>query len=93
MAGVIEIRDKENGFLTVTLKDLLALSEPEGRNLIWSIQDLEAVGDPEKLKADLIEIEEKATQSPHGLIMKWEDLVDLAGALKDVLECLDCGLS
>jgi len=66
------------------LRDLLALLEPEGRNLTWSIQDLEAVGDPEKLKTDLLEIEENAKHSPQGLIMKWEELVELAEALKDV---------
>lgn len=85
MAGIIEIRDKTApGVLTLTLRDLLAFFEDRGPHLVWSILDLEAVGDPDKLKIELLELERKARESPHGFILKWEDLVALAESLVDV---------
>lgn len=83
MGGIIEIRDREEGDL-VSLKDLLAFFEHEGPNLIWSIQDLEAVGDPDKLKIDILEIEEQAKESPQGFILTWQELVELAQAVTDI---------
>jgi hypothetical protein len=89
MAKVIEIRDRnQSGILTLELQDLLAFFNESGQSLIWSIQNLEAVGDPEKLKTDLLEIEEQAKKSPHGLILEWEDLLGLAQSLTDVWEVL-----
>lgn len=85
MAGIIEIRDRdERGVLSVELKDLLAFFDHEGPNLIWSIQDLEAVGDPEKLKVDVLEIEKLAKESPQGFLLRWQGLLQLAQALTDV---------
>ena len=82
---MVEIRDRnERGVLTVELKDLLACFAHEGPNLIWSIQDLEAVGDPEKLKIDVLEIEKQAKESSQGCVLRWEELVELANALTDV---------
>ena len=83
MGGIIEIRDRERGGL-VSLKELLACFEHEGPNLIWSIQDLEAVGDPDKLKIDVLEIEKLAKESPQGLVLRWQELVELAQTLTDV---------
>ena len=74
----------DKGVLKVELKDLLAFFDHDGPSLIWSIQDLEAVGDPEKLKIDVVEIEEQAKESPQGFILRWQELVELAQALTDV---------
>ena len=85
MAGIIEIRYRdERGILTVELKDLLAFFDHEGPTLIWSIQDLEAVGDPDKLKIDVLEIEKLAKESPQGFVLRWQELVELAQTLTDV---------
>ncbi|HET8670694.1 MAG TPA: hypothetical protein VFM05_08740 [Candidatus Saccharimonadales bacterium] len=91
MLGIIEIKDKHNGFLTVELRDLLPLIEPVGRDLIWSILDLDAMGDPNKLKRNLLEIEEYGRQSPQGYILSWDDLVDLAESLIDIMDAVIVG--
>lgn len=89
MAGIIEIKDlNERGALAPNLCDLLTFLQDKVENLVWSILDLEAIGDPEKLKTDLLEIERQAQESPHGLILRWEDLVALAEALVDVWNIL-----
>lgn len=89
MAGIVEITDQdERGFLTVELKDLLVHFEDAGPNLVWSIQDFEALGNPETLKTNLPELEREARESSRGFILKWEDLVTLAQSLVDVQEAL-----
>ena len=92
MPGIAEIRDSDaRGFLTVELRDFLRVVEPEGRHLIWSILDLEARSDPDKFKANLLEIEQQVSQSPQGLILSWEELVEFADALIEVLDTVIVG--
>jgi hypothetical protein len=88
MAGIVEIRDQKPGYLNVDLRNLLSLFKEDGPNLVWSILDLEAVGDAEKLKTDLLEIERQIEESPDGLIVEWEDLLVLAESLVDVWNIL-----
>ena len=88
MAGIIEIKDKQEGVLTLELYHLLTLIGNKAANLVWSILDLEAVADPEKFKTDLLELERVARESPNGLTLRWDELVVLAQALKDVWNIL-----
>ena len=92
MAGIVEVRDSDSrGFLTVELRDFLQVVEPEGRDLIWSILDLEARSDPDKFKGDLLEVEQQVKQSPQGLIFSWDELVAFANALIEVLDAVIVG--
>jgi hypothetical protein len=87
MTGIVEVQDKDTkGFLTVELGDLLRIIEPRGRNLIWSILDLEARSDPAKFKGDLAAMEQQIKLSPNGLIIGWDDLLTLSDALIEVLD-------
>ena len=88
MSGIVEIRELHGGHLNVQLRDLLSVLEEDGPNLVWSIFDLEAVGDPEKLKIDLLEIERQARELPHGLVLPWADILALAESLVDVWNIL-----
>lgn len=92
MPGIIEVRDKDaRGFLTVELRDLLRIVEPHGRNLIWSILDLEARSDPAKFKGDLVAVEQEVKLSPKGLIISWADLLVFSAGLVEVLDGLFVG--
>lgn len=89
MPGIVEIRDSNaDGLLTVKLRDVLRVVEPEGRDLTWSILDLEARSDPDKFKGNLLEIEQKVRESPQGLIFTWDELVTFAHALIEVVDAV-----
>jgi len=97
MAGVVEIRDTRqespNGpqILAVTLADLLKCVAPEGRELTWTILDLEAVGVLSDGR-NMLDLEDQIDSLPQGLILSWEALLDLAQTLHQVTNCLLAGV-
>jgi hypothetical protein len=92
MPSIIEIKDEDNrGSLAVALIDLLDLLKREGHQLTWSILELEATGDPNRLPRDMLDLEQEVEQSPNGVIMSWEELVILATAFCEVLNAVIVG--
>ena len=87
MAGTIEIRDKDvNGVVTVELRDLLPFFEAEGQKLIWSIIDLEAIGDLSSIGKTMLGLEQEVKQSPHGLFLEWSELKALAEKFEQIMD-------
>lgn len=70
MSAIIEIPCD-----SIELKDLLALMEPEGKSLVWSILDWEAMGDVSDFwPAGALDLEQHIAQSEQGLILSLSDL-------------------
>jgi hypothetical protein len=87
MAGTIEIFDlDQRDSAIVGLAEILAVLEPEGPNLNWSILDLEGTGDPSRLGTNMLDLEQRVANAPNGLILEWKDLKQLAGALDQIIE-------
>ncbi len=92
MAGIVEVRDSNSdGLLTVELLNFLRVVEPEGKNLIWSILDLEARTSPDRFKGNLLELEQQVRQSLQGLIFSWDELVAFANSLVEILNAVIVG--
>ena len=80
----IEITDKKNGYLTVSLKDILNALANYAKSFSWTIFDLEAVGDlgPNR---NMLSLESEIRNSPSGLKIRWDELLELASLMSDVL--------
>ncbi len=82
--------DKKNGFLSFDLIDVL--QQLDGSSLHWSILELEASGDLGEGKS-ILDLEATIRESPHGLLISWDDLVVLASKLHQVVWGLIIGSS
>lgn len=93
MTGKVEIKDEDHGYgcLEVELMDILRLLEQEGQDLTWSILELEATGDADKLGKNMLDIEQEVDCSPQGLIVSWRELVRLANAFHQVINAVIVG--
>jgi hypothetical protein len=89
MSGIIYIRDQSpKGFICVSMSQILASVRQHGSTLVWSILELEARGDPALLERGILDLEAEISESPRGLILPWEGLDNIAGALTEVLDCV-----
>lgn len=72
---IIEISDlSPDRTLVPTLRDILFLLPISRQELVWAILEMEVVG---KKGSNILAIEEKINNNPIGLILDWQQLVDL----------------
>jgi len=84
-ASSIEIFDlNERGSALIDLPAILTLLESEGQNFTWSILDLQATGDPRG--TTILELEQRVANAPHGLILDWKGLNELARELDQIID-------
>lgn len=88
----VEIFDKEDGknILSVELTDILECLGNKGRDYIWNILYLDSMGDLGG-GASLVAFEDNINQSPRGLEIYWDDLLDLSTKFYQVLDILIVG--
>jgi len=79
----IEITDNKNGYLTVSLKDILNALANYAKSFSWTIFYLEAVGDlgPNR---NMLSLESEIRNSPNGLKIQWDELLELASLMSEV---------
>ena len=88
MSNVTEIKyQNSQNTSTVELIDLLNLIESnKQQQLIWSILDLEAVGDITIIwERGILDLEANIKYLPQGLILSWQMLVQLAQKFDQVI--------
>lgn len=80
----IEISDSKNGYLTVRLNDIQNALASYAKNFSWLIFDLEAVGDlgPNR---NMLTLESEIRDSPNGYKIEWDELLELASLMSDVI--------
>jgi hypothetical protein len=85
----IEIHDVDaDGCLAVELSQVLRIIEPCGRQLTWSIHDLEAMGDiTSRWPEGVVELERKIADAPQGLPFTWDDVVEVARLTEQIINC------
>jgi hypothetical protein len=94
MSNVIEIKyQNSQNTSTVELIDLLNLIESnKQQQLIWSILDLEAIGDISTIwERGILDLEVNIKYLPQGLILSWQMLVQLAQKFDQVINTVIVG--
>lgn len=84
----IQINDKDNGVVSVSLLDILNCFE--GKDLFWSILYLYSRGDLGEGKS-IPEFEDAIEQSEKGILFTWLDLKELAGKFHEVWDLVLIG--
>jgi hypothetical protein len=83
----IKISGDNSKFLSVTLNDVLA-NTYGGDEYNWSIIWLEAIGNIGKSMPDF---EKEVRESENGIIIKWEDLIELATNIDQTIDIVLIG--
>ena len=93
MSNVIEIKYQDNqGTSTIELIDLLNLIAQDKQKLVWSILDLEAIGDISTIwERGILDLEENIKELPQGLILSWQMLVLLVRKFDQVINTVIVG--
>lgn len=93
MSNVIEIKYQDNqGTSTIELIDLLNLIAQDKQKLVWSILDLEAIGDISTIwERGILDLEENIKDLPQGLILSWQMLVLLVRKFDQVINTVIVG--
>jgi len=97
MTGVVEIRDTTRDspggprVLAPTLAELLECVASIGRDLTWTVLDLEAVGELGEGR-NMLDLEAQIQASPHGLVVSWSELLTLAQELHQVISGVLAGV-
>lgn len=90
MSVMVEIKDQdEQGILAVKLIDLLNLIKSDGKQLIWAILDLEAIGNIGG--KGMLDLEKEIMRSSKGLILNWDGLVTLARSCDQMINATVIG--
>jgi hypothetical protein len=88
----IEYQHHSQGRSVVELIDLLSLVAPDKHQLVWSILDLEAIGDVSTIwERGILDLEENIRDLPQGLILSWQMLVLLASKFDQVINAVIVG--
>jgi hypothetical protein len=89
----IEIKSQDNqGTAVIELIDLLKLINKDRQQLVWSILDLEAVGDISEIwERGILDLEENIKYLYQGYILSWQMLVLLAQKFDDVINTVIVG--
>lgn len=90
MAHMIDIKDSRNGALTATLSDILEAIGPTGKNLVWSIFHLWAVGDLGEGK-DMVEFEQEISAAPNGFLLNLRKLNELSHKFDQIIDTVIVG--
>jgi hypothetical protein len=93
MSNVIEIKYQDNqGTSIIELIDLLNLIAQDKQQLVWSILDLEAIGDISTIwERGILDLEENIKELPQGLILSWQMLVLLVRKFDQVINTVIVG--
>ena len=93
MSNVIEIKyQNSQKTSTIELIDLLNLIESNKEQLIWSILDLEAIGDISTIwERGILDLEANIKFLPQGLILSWQMLFQLAQKFDQVVNTIIVG--
>jgi hypothetical protein len=93
MSNVIEIKYQDSqGTSTIELIDLLNLIAQDKQQLVWSILDLEAIGDISTIwERGILDLEENINALPQGLILSWQMLVLLVRGFDQVINTVIVG--
>jgi hypothetical protein len=93
MSNVIEIKYQDSqGTSTIELIDLLNLIAQDKQQLVWSILDLEAIGDITTIwERGILDLEANIKYLPQGLILSWQMLVQLAPKFDQVINTVIVG--
>lgn len=76
----------------VELIDILKLIEKDKQQLIWSILDLQAVGDITTIwESGIVDFEETIKHLPYGYILSWQMLTNLAQKFDDLIDIVIIG--
>lgn len=85
-SSVIRIDDRQaDGRSILNLAEVLAMLPSSAAELVWAVQDL-VVSGVTRSGGDVHEIEIQTKQEPSGLVLKWPDLLTLAGQVTQVQE-------
>jgi hypothetical protein len=84
----LEIFDvDEHGKLSATLHEVLALTDPPGSRLFWTLRYIEAKGDVRSVwPAGLKDLETSPSSRKFGLELPWEQLLGIASLLREVVD-------
>ncbi|MEI6428849.1 MAG: hypothetical protein WCO45_10780 [Pseudanabaena sp. ELA607] len=93
MSNVIEIEyQNSQGTSTIELIDLLNLIAQDKQQLVWSILDLEAIGDISTIwERGILDLEENIKYLPQGLILSLQMLVLLVRKFDQVINTVIVG--
>jgi hypothetical protein len=93
MSNVIEIKYQDSqGTSIIELIDLLNLIAQDKQQLVWSILDLEAIGDISTIwERGILDLEENIKELPQGLILSWQMLVLLVRKFDQVINTVIVG--
>ena len=93
MSNIIEIKHQDSqGKSAVELIDLLNLIAQDQQQLVWSILDLEAIGDLSPIwERGILDLEENIRNLPQGLILSWQMLILLVEKFDQVINIIIVG--
>lgn len=89
MSSGIRIRDKDNSFVSIELRDILSLIE-KGGEFSWSILFLWATGDLGAGRS-IPDFEEEVRLSKSGIHMDWPELVSLSEKFQQTIDIVAIG--
>jgi hypothetical protein len=82
----MRIADRDShGALAVGLADLLAVIVPDS-GYVWAILDVEMRSDSPVLGKGVLEIEQQVAESPHGLVLSWLELNEMARTVDEFVD-------
>lgn len=93
MFNVIELKYQDSeGRVAVELIDLLNLIAQNQQQLVWSILDLEVMGDVSPIwERGVLDLEENIRNLPQGLILSWQMLILLVEKFDQVINIIIVG--
>jgi len=88
----VEIRDLQSDGSLVDLKDILPALPRKATYLLWSILDLEAIGDLGPGR-NILDLEETIKNSPFGLQISWHELGTLSKSVFQIMNTTIVGVT
>jgi hypothetical protein len=90
MGRALEIRDTRNRVF-LHMSEVLGAVEPEARGMHWTILDLGEAFAPDGSDYDVLAVDRQVRASQAGLQLTFDELVDFAGRLQQVIDGLFIG--
>jgi hypothetical protein len=88
----IEVKYQNSQGTSIELIDVLKLIEKDKQQLIWSILDLQAVGDISTIwERGILDLEQTIKHLPHGYILSWQMLIKLVKKFDDLIDIVIVG--
>ena len=88
----VNIERTNSSFDGLALGTILRAIHKETEGLVWSIQFIQGVGDISGVVGfRMLELEKRCHMSPHGVIISYEKLLEMAEACDDIVDLLVVG--